>query len=347
MRIHDFQAANSNGGNFFAGRNAGNESMSIADGDAKLASANVGIGDESLLCLTTGNQNVAIGAYTMNCTTTGSDSVGVGYVALAGNTTGYANTAVGSACMYRNTSGTHNTAMGLQALYHNTTGKHNTALGRDAGFNNSTGNWNTSLGVDANPGNTTGHGNTAVGGESGYTSNLANQNVTGSNNTWVGYQTGSTDTTQHDNCIALGYRALNDADNQTVIGNDDTDDTRVFGAFSSTGPITVHRFGDVVAGGDTSVYLRLTRDAPALYAGSGPPVIDAPQGSLYQRNDGEGVSTSLYVNLDGEDMWKGLMAADQAAAQANSSAATLSELVGDFNSLLASLRAAGLVAPNP
>jgi hypothetical protein len=139
------------------------------------------------------------------------------------------NVAVGHSAMYRNDSGNWNVAIGLQALYFNSTGNNNVAIGRDAGFSNSTGNWNTAIGVDAIPGVETGHGNTGVGGESGYTENLANQNVTGSYNTWVGYQSGPSSPAQHDGVIGIGYRAKTSKDFQAVLGSPAIVETLLFG----------------------------------------------------------------------------------------------------------------------
>jgi len=87
--------------------------------------------------------------------------------------------------------------------------------------------------VDSLPGSTTGEGNSAFGGEAGYTERPYNQSRTGSYNSWFGYQSGPASTNQISNSIAIGYRAKNTDSDQTVIGNDKTNEAIIFGSLKT------------------------------------------------------------------------------------------------------------------
>ena len=93
--IHNYTATGTTGGNFFAGINAGNFTMT---GTTNQASFNVGIGQMTLTALTSGSYNVA-----------------TGYATLAGNTTGNQNSAFGYNALFSNTTGSGNIAFGAQA----------------------------------------------------------------------------------------------------------------------------------------------------------------------------------------------------------------------------------------
>lgn len=54
--------------------------------------------------------------------------------------------------------------------------------------------------------------------------------------------------------------------------------------------------------------------------------------------------TGAFKKANGADAYSALAAPNQAAAQADSTAGTVADIVADFNSLLAKLRAAGLMA---
>lgn len=214
---------NINVGNMFIGPNAGKRWMGPE------ATQNTAIGAYAFGNNVLGAENTAIGANALWGNISGRHNTAIGYVALAGNVDGIDNVAIGHSAMYENQSGHWNVAIGLQALYRNTTGNNNVAIGRDANFSNTTGNWNTGVGVDAIPGVETGSGNTAVGGESGYTENMAHQNVTGSFNTWIGYQSGPSSPAQHDGVIGIGYSAKTSKDYQAVLGSPQIVETLLFG----------------------------------------------------------------------------------------------------------------------
>ncbi len=139
--IHNFGS-----GNFFAGTNAGNFTLT--------GSSNVGIGTNAMQSLTNGIQNVAVGPRAMESTTSGQRNSAFGMESLNNNTTGGLNTALGHNTLFFNQTGFDNTAVGYQALL-NTTGSDNVAVGQNAGSN-----------LLANA-NTTGSGNTFIGTRSG------------------------------------------------------------------------------------------------------------------------------------------------------------------------------------
>ncbi|WP_157995308.1 tail fiber domain-containing protein [Peristeroidobacter soli] len=263
----------SDGQNIFVGVNAGNDFMSPSGGPSYWASANTALGANTLSLNQTGWENTAIGTNALYGNLNGYHNTAIGYVALATNGAGADNTAIGHSSMYLNQSGQWNTAVGLQSLYSNTTGNNNVAIGRDANFSNTTGSWNTGVGVDAIPGVETGMGNTGVGGESGYTENLANQNVTGSYNTWVGYQSGPSSPAQHDGVIGIGYRAKTSKDYQAVLGSPAIVETLLYGnvGINATNPAaTLVVNGNAVnQTGVWDVYSdeRLKKDITAFKAG--------------------------------------------------------------------------------
>ncbi|HLP77007.1 MAG TPA: type VI secretion system tip protein TssI/VgrG, partial [Candidatus Paceibacterota bacterium] len=125
-------------GDFFAGLNAGNTSMS--------GRFNTGIGALALDAATTGGNNSAFGYGALGADTSGGANTAVGVNALAANSSGDQNTALGAAALYRTTVGSGNAAVGYEALFNSTTGSNNIALGNLAGFNLTTGNNNIVIG---------------------------------------------------------------------------------------------------------------------------------------------------------------------------------------------------------
>ena len=112
--------------NFFAGTNAGNNTIGIN---------NLGVGLNALSANTTGGNNTAVGPFSLLSNTTGGNNIAVGVNTLSANTTGVSNTAVGNTALVANTTGGNNTAVGTYALYSNTTGGNNTAVGINAASN--------------------------------------------------------------------------------------------------------------------------------------------------------------------------------------------------------------------
>ena len=157
--------------NFFAGTNAGNNTMSGVN--------NVSIGGDSLTSNTTGSQNLAVGVSS-----------------LTSNTTGFNNLAVGASSLFSNTTGFHNLAVGVSSLRSNTTAFNNLAVGASSLFSNTTGSQNLAVGELSLYSNTTGSQNLAVG-------QLSLFSNTGSGNVGLGYNSASF--FSYTNCLFLGY----------------------------------------------------------------------------------------------------------------------------------------------
>lgn len=114
--------------NFFAGKAAGNLSMSGFGW-------NTGLGTMALKANSTGFLNTALGAFSLLENTIGNDNTAIGSEALRNNTEGNNNTVLGRSSMQFNTMGSRNTAIGRDALYNNNTGSNNTVLGYLSGVN--------------------------------------------------------------------------------------------------------------------------------------------------------------------------------------------------------------------
>jgi hypothetical protein len=237
-------------GNFFAGVNAGNLTMTgsynAASGVNALqfnttGSSNTASGRSALQSNTTGFYNTASGMYALGSNTIGSENTANGVAALQYNTTANKNTAIGKSALITqsysnggaawdshntavgfealysnqptaNTNGRRNTSVGSQALRANTTGYNNTASGFQALYSNTQGFQNTAVGEGVLDSNTTGNQNTAIGTSALYS------NTTGSGNTAVGYSAGVSSGNLM-NATAIGYGATVDASNKVVIGN--------------------------------------------------------------------------------------------------------------------------------
>ena len=108
---------------------------------------NVGVGYQTLLSTTDGDDNTAIGVEALQANKTGSDNTAVGAFALFQND-GFSNTATGGNALLLNT-GNSNTANGAHALENNSSGSNNVAVGNVAGQNATTGSNNIYLGAVA------------------------------------------------------------------------------------------------------------------------------------------------------------------------------------------------------
>ena len=124
--------------NFFAGPNAGNQTLS-------------------------GSGNTAVGTSALAADTSGDNNTASGYAALFSNTSGLYNTAIGAEALYSNTNGNYNTVVGGQALAGNTSGAANTAIGFGALGKNRSGTGNIALGDNAGSQLTTENGNIDIG----------------------------------------------------------------------------------------------------------------------------------------------------------------------------------------
>jgi hypothetical protein len=224
--------------NVFLGSNVGRLNTTGA--------SNTVVGTNSLQNNTTGSFNLVFGQNTLASNTVGVHNTALGYAALFSSEVANFNTGVGSNTLYSNLTGNNNSAIGYQSMYFNTSGTNNTAIGFFSLRLNTTGLGNTAIGGDVLYSNTTGSANVAIGRESLYS------NKTGSNNTVIGNRaglfvaSGITGNEKIDNYILIGYdaRALASGQtnqvvigylgrglgsNTTIIGNDSTTQTHLYG----------------------------------------------------------------------------------------------------------------------
>jgi hypothetical protein len=236
----------------------------------------VGVGENALVKLTTGNNNTAVGAYAGYYITTGTFNVAVGSDAISGSagsgpalTTGQDNVAVGDSALFQaQGDASYNTAIGDRALQAVTTGTENTAVGALAlGISTLTTGPNSALGVEAGQFVSSGTHNTAI----GYTAMqgvsatplTTNSNTavgdtalnaieaTAAQNTALGYQAGYavTPLTTGSNNVYIGYNtsAKTPTDtNEIVIGASAT------GMGTNSAVIGNTSITDVYLGGNSS-----------------------------------------------------------------------------------------------
>jgi len=194
------------------------------------------------------SDNTALGADALSNNTTGVQNSAVGVNALSTNTTGGNNTAVGNNALISNTTGSANIAVGRRAMNNNTEGSENTAIGVQAMFSNSSGNYNVVVGAAALE-NNEGSSNVAIGYNAGtYTQDDAI--INSENSIYIGANTTGL-YSDDSNTIVIGTAALGDGSDTTVIGNESTTSTRVFGTLSTNGGISA-------AGGTFSALTRFT-----------------------------------------------------------------------------------------
>jgi len=233
--LRDAQASSSYTGTLIVGN--GGQSLSRSSGtqtyyntlvgiDAGLncttAENNTVLGSQAFLTNTTGNSNVAVGMKTLYSNTTGGINTAIGREALYSNTTGTSNSAFGYTALYKNTSGGFNMAIGRQAMYENLTGTHNAAIGYQSLYYNTSGAYNLAIGTAAFLANTTGSNNVALGREAGrYHANGSTALQTAANSIYIGTQCRGKDNSDN-NSIVIGYQAIGQGANTTVIGNTST-----------------------------------------------------------------------------------------------------------------------------
>jgi len=233
--------------------------------------------------------NTACGTSTLQRNTTGGCATAMGYFALYGNTTGYYNTASGAYSMYGNSTGYYNTASGAYSLYSNTTGSSNTSCGYLSLYSNSNGGSNTSVGYYALGHNLSGSSNTAIG---AYSLGCIS---TGSFNVAIGpyagyYQANGTSMTAmnnsvyiganargfsnlEQNSIVIGFKAAGEGSNTTVIGNNYTTKTHIYGTVNASGfvsnnqPVLTPSFGSYSTLSNNAV-LAIGNSASATQPGS-------------------------------------------------------------------------------
>ena len=186
--------------------------------------------------------------------------IGIGYGTLANNTgiknisvgsnnmenaTGHDNTSIGYHASFRNTSGNFNAAVGSESQDDNLEGEGNASIGFCSLQRNNLGNYNVAIGYFALCGGVDEHfdpdnlktvqNNVAIGARA-----LINA-LTGSNgNVAIGHNA-LISHKRYENCIAIGEGVDCDKNNQTIIGNDKTEETIVRGDFIVKGADGIKR----------------------------------------------------------------------------------------------------------
>ena len=193
-----------NGGNTFVGSYSGYNNT--------IGHSNVFFGANTAFSNTSGSYNIVLGSSIFYSNTTGSNNVAIGgYATLSANTTGIQNVAIGAYTLEVATA-SFNTAVGASSLRKNTTGAYNMTLGYFALSENTTGSDNVAIGAFAGRFIT-----------DGVTSNsIANQSI------YIGNNSRANNTNQT-NQIVIGYNAVGAGSNTTVIGNNNTFATILYG----------------------------------------------------------------------------------------------------------------------
>jgi CRISPR/Cas system-associated exonuclease Cas4 (RecB family) len=264
--LTDAETEYSTSHNIFLGQGAGS---AIESG----GQYNLGLGENALNDVTTGDNNLAIGYGALDAVTTAGENVAVGRDVLGANITGIYNTAVGYRALASNTNN-YNTAVGWKALEANTEGSNNAAFGESALTANTTGDNNTALGTNALDSNTAGWDNTAVGrnAAAATTTGLYNtavgkdalaSNVDGQSNTAIGHAALSANVGEFEN-TAMGAMALASATEgkNTAIGY-------AAGAGVTTGwynTFAGRHAGDNITEGTRNIVIGADLDAPSATA---------------------------------------------------------------------------------
>ena len=208
----------------------------------------------------------------------------LGINALNANTTGGQNSATGFSALYVNTTGTNNSATGYLALYRNTTGSRNSATGSFALHANTTGANNSATGISALQANTTGGSNVAVGSDAGRLQSDGSTSLTDPENSiYIGAGSRGKDNADN-NSIVIGYQAIGQGANTTVLGNSLTEKTSVFGQTTLTNNpwktriVTVSPLADPTPATNDSGGNALVVDGHTVL--NGKVVISVPQGDI-------------------------------------------------------------------
>lgn len=213
----------------------------------KICGSIVFIGSEKTIA-DTPQQTISIGNNA--CSNEELGAIAIGNASLKNSTkdgadsqSGQFNVAVGHQAMRDATTADHSTAIGHQAMKHVTTGDYNTAVGEDSLMAIGGGSRNVAVGCRAMQSQTDGNDNVAIGALSRYWSDA--DKPTGSRNVCIGARSGDSSENGND-CVHIGYSAKNSTnglnntivigsnaqatkENQTVIGNGETEETLIRG----------------------------------------------------------------------------------------------------------------------
>ena len=190
--------------------------------------ANLSLGKDALINVTTGTENTALGGFALTSNESGRANTAAGRSVLNNNTIGDFNSAFGANSLSSNTSGDFNSAFGVNSLVSNTTGRFNSAFGANSLITNTIGGSNSAFGRVSLNNNITGNANSAFGAFS------LRSNQTGSNNTSLGYKAG--DSNLGSGNVFIGFEAgFNEiGSDKLYISNTSTTSPLVYGDFSTS-----------------------------------------------------------------------------------------------------------------
>lgn len=244
--------------NFFAGAGAGNLSST--------SSRNVGIGDQVLKSITSGNDNVVLGSGAGSGITTGGQNFALGQRTLEACTNGSRNVAIGNGAMLVEQRGSHSIGIGDAALanekFTSDTDVYNVAVGDSAGAAITTGTKNTLLGGLANVSSATINNVIAI----GYSASVGTSNTgvlggTGSNAVLMGVCAGISTTYAKFGGIIFDHFA--DAANSTTTETDLYSDTIPASALNANGQKIIAEYGGVFVSSGTA-----TREIKIYFGGT-------------------------------------------------------------------------------
>ena len=182
---------------------------------------NTAVGVSALAAITSGSENVSIGYTAGTAMTTGTQNVLLGNLAGLVVTTGGKNVGLGRAALYACKTGSENVCVGYHTGFA-LTASGNTFIGNSAGVAVTSANNNSIIGTFAGAGITTGANNVAVGAEAGrFHANGSTALTTPANSVYIGTSSRGLNNSDS-NSIVIGYLAIGEGANTTVIGNSST-----------------------------------------------------------------------------------------------------------------------------
>jgi hypothetical protein len=197
------------------------DTLTVGRGASGVAS-NTAVGVSALAANTSGYQNTCVGSGAGQKNTTGIENTFIGESAGNAVTTGTQNVAVGREALLSLTTQTGNVAVGHQAGRNLTTGYYNVFAGKGAGLRASTGNTTVCIGMNSGYEITTGGENVCIGTEAVVNKGGGGTGLqTGSQNVYIGSRSKSFGISDA-NAIVIGYGAIGEGDNTSVIGNSST-----------------------------------------------------------------------------------------------------------------------------
>lgn len=244
--------------NFYAGAGAGNLSST--------SSRNVGIGDQALKSITSGNDNVVLGSGAGSGITTGGQNFALGQRTLEACTNGSRNVAIGNGAMLIEQRGSHSIGIGDAALanekFTSDTDVYNVAVGDSAGATITTGTKNTLLGGLANVSSATVNNIIAIGYNASVgTSNTGVLGGTGSNAVLMGVCAGIS--TAYAKFGGVIFDHFADAGNSTTTETDLYSDTIPANALNANGQKIIAEYGGVFVSSGTA-----TREIKIYFGGT-------------------------------------------------------------------------------